>query len=515
MDRIALYIRLSEADDDVKNGLKDESNSITAQKQLLHKFVENHEELSKCEAVEYFDDGLTGTGFLLRDSFQQMLEDARNGLISCIVVKDLSRLGRDYLEVGNYMEFVFPSIGVRLISVNDHYDSDRNYGMTGGMDVAFKNLIYQLYSRDLSRKIKSARKNRNRNGEFTGPLVAYGYVRDPKHHNKLVINENEAGVVRQIFQLYGKGKTINEITHILNASKIRTRMMKQVQDNHMKLKRHAEDELWCPTSVGDILAKELYTGLLVQNKTKVVGFGDDKKIVDCPEEEWTVVENGVPAIISKEEFDKVQVMLQKNRLKGVAEKKPKSKPMIYVCGYCGRRLSRKWSKRYDCRMREASVNGKCRCVSVKQGVADRYVLDTVKEMCSLMLEKEKLLSLSVNEDKDDAVSLPDLKSERDQLESSVIGLYKEFQTGKLSKESYLAKRKEISDLVADIDERIAGLSSASAEDKRQEKADYEALLDSLTDEFDPFKMSEIIEKVLVYGADRMEIVFKNEDVFRI
>ena len=291
--------------------------------------------------------------------------------------------------------------------------------------------------------------------------------------------------------------------------------MKQVQDNHMKLKRHAEDELWCPTSVGDILAKELYTGLLVQNKTKVVGFGDDKKIVDCPEEEWTVVENGVPAIISKEEFDKVQVMLQKNRLKGVAEKKPKSKPMIYVCGYCGRRLSRKWSKRYDCRMREASVNGKCRCVSVKQGVADRYVLDTVKEMCSLMLEKEKLLSLSVNEDKNDAVSLPDLKSERDQLESSVIGLYKKFQTGKLSKESYLAKRKEISDLVADIDERIAGLSSASAEDKRQEKADYEALLDSLTDEFDPFKMSEIIEKVLVYDADRMEIVFKNEDVFRI
>ena len=155
--KLAFYIRLSDADEEVKAGTKDESNSITGQRKLLYAYIKKTEEFAGFEVLEYFDDGYSGTMFNNRAEFQRLIQDAELGRFECIIVKDFSRFGRDYLEVGNYLEFVFPAMGMRFISVNDNYDSDRNFGVTGGMDVAYKNLIYQLYSMDLSRKVKSAR----------------------------------------------------------------------------------------------------------------------------------------------------------------------------------------------------------------------------------------------------------------------------------------------------------------------------------------------------------------------
>lgn len=155
---LAFYIRLSISDADMTGNGKEESNSITSQRKLLYAYIRSHEEFTGYEVLEYFDDGVSGTGFENRREFQRMLADAQAGKFECLLVKDFSRFGRDYLEVGNYMEFVFPVMGIRFISVNDGYDSRQQGGMTGGMDVAFRNLIYQMYSRDLSRKVKSARK---------------------------------------------------------------------------------------------------------------------------------------------------------------------------------------------------------------------------------------------------------------------------------------------------------------------------------------------------------------------
>ena len=148
--KLAFYIRLSDADEEVKEGTKDESNSITGQRKLLYAYIKKTEEFAGFEVLEYFDDGYSGTMFNNRAEFQRLIQDAELGRFECIIVKDFSRFGRDYLEVGNYLEFVFPAMGMRFISVNDNYDSDRNFGVTGGMDVAYKNLIYQLYSMDLS-----------------------------------------------------------------------------------------------------------------------------------------------------------------------------------------------------------------------------------------------------------------------------------------------------------------------------------------------------------------------------
>ena len=157
--KLAFYIRLSDADEEVKAGTKDESNSITGQRKLLYAYIKKTEEFAGFEVLEYFDDGYSGTMFNNRAEFQRLIQDAELGRFECIIVKDFSRFGRDYLEVGNYLEFVFPAMGMRFISVNDNYDSDRNFGVTGGMDVAYKNLIYQLYSMDLSRKVKKDKKS--------------------------------------------------------------------------------------------------------------------------------------------------------------------------------------------------------------------------------------------------------------------------------------------------------------------------------------------------------------------
>ena len=161
-DKIAMYIRLSEEDYDVKKGLADESNSIKSQRMLLKSYINNHNEFNGCEIIEYFDDGTSGTLFRKRDEFQSMIDDAQNGCFNCLIVKDLSRFGRDYLEVGYYTEMLLPMLNIRFISVNDDYDSNNYKGTTGGMEYALKNLMHQLYSMDMSKKTKSAFETRRK-----------------------------------------------------------------------------------------------------------------------------------------------------------------------------------------------------------------------------------------------------------------------------------------------------------------------------------------------------------------
>ena len=168
----AMYIRLSMEDEDVSLNRKEESNSISSQRELLKAYIENHSELKDTKVQEYCDDGFTGTKFE-RPGYMKLMEDIRAEKISCIVVKDLSRLGRDYIEVGSLLEQILPLYQVRVIAVNDNYDSDNYDGSTGGMNIAFKNLIYMLYSRDLSNKICSAKHTRILKGENISGQLRY------------------------------------------------------------------------------------------------------------------------------------------------------------------------------------------------------------------------------------------------------------------------------------------------------------------------------------------------------
>lgn len=274
---LVFYIRLSISDSDMAFCRKEESNSITSQRNLLYAYIRSYEEFAEYEVLEYFDDGVSGTGFENRTEFQRMLADARAGKFECLLVKDFSRFGRDYLEVGNYMEFVFPVLGIRFISVNDGYDSKQQSGITGGMDVAFRELIYQMYSRDLSRKVKSARRNRSKQGEYTAFFTAFGYHKNPADKHKLVVDEPAAEVVREIFTLAADGKSASEIARILNERKTPTRLQWQWERGINYKPAHMGDYLWVNTTVMAVIRNSIYKETLIQNRYETVGFGDNKK----------------------------------------------------------------------------------------------------------------------------------------------------------------------------------------------------------------------------------------------
>ena len=220
---IAMYLRLSQEDVDKRNNvLKDESNSIRSQRLLIQRYIQEHSELSGCPVMEFVDDGYTGTNFD-RPQFQKMISLIRSGEIQCVVVKDLSRFGRNYLEVGDFLEHIFPFLGVRFIAINDHYDSADYIGTTGGVDVAFRNLVYQQYSQDLSQKVKAAMHMKMARGQYV-THCPYGYKKAPGEKHKMIIDPVTAPVVREIFLAAIAGKKSTEIASALNEKHIPTPM---------------------------------------------------------------------------------------------------------------------------------------------------------------------------------------------------------------------------------------------------------------------------------------------------
>lgn len=247
----AVYIRLSDEDGNVDGIVKTESNSVAAQRLLIRDYIQRNFP-GQTETQEYVDDGFSGTNFQ-RPSFQRMMADAKRGKIGCIIVKDFSRFGRDHLETGNYLERIFPLLGIRFISVNDQFDSEDCTGMTGGMSVALKNIINSMYSRDLSKKVRSAMGTRAARGEYMGAFAPYGYSKNPENVHQLIPDKEAAEVVRLIFKMAAEGKKKPEIARYLNEQGTPT-CMEYFQK--MGLKRtgykNKEKKLWTVTTIGDM-----------------------------------------------------------------------------------------------------------------------------------------------------------------------------------------------------------------------------------------------------------------------
>ncbi len=213
----AIYVRLSKEDGDVAGASKAESNSISNQKELIRDFLKDKEDI--VVVSERVDDGYSGSSFE-RPSFKLMLEDIKKGVVDCVVVKDLSRFGREYIDSGRYIERLFPALGVRFIAVNDHYDSLRGDGQGDEILVPFKNLINDAYCRDISVKIRSHLEVKRRNGEFIGAFAPYGYQKDGEDRHRLVVDAYAAGVVRDIFRMKLHGMSQDAIAGKLNSDGI-------------------------------------------------------------------------------------------------------------------------------------------------------------------------------------------------------------------------------------------------------------------------------------------------------
>ena len=285
---VAVYIRLSREDGD-----KEESDSVGNQRKLLTDYVAKKEDFILYDT--YIDDGYSGTNFN-RPSFQRMIADIQDGKVNCVVVKDLSRFGRDYIDTGRYLERYFPDLGVRFISVTDSIDSMKQaYDML----LPIKNIFNEQYARDISKKIQATVKSKQKAGEFIGAFTSYGYKKSPVNKNKLVIDDYAASVVRRIFSLYIQGYGKQKIAKLLNAEGILcpAEYKKVNGENYKNCNRLESTTYWSYSTINSILHREMYVGNMVQGTKHQRMRSKQKK---KPKEDWIIVENTHEPIIDKE-----------------------------------------------------------------------------------------------------------------------------------------------------------------------------------------------------------------------
>lgn len=314
--------------------MRDESNSIINQRMLLRAYAGKHFE--RYEWREFSDDGFSGTNFR-RPGITDMLEQIREGEIDCVIVKDFSRFSRDYIELGSYLDQIFPFLGVRFISLNDNYDSERHRGSTAELGTSFKGLMYDLYSKDLSLKVKSSLSTRKEQGQYAIGNTPFGYGKVQEDRHRLVIAEDEAAIVRRIFLLTLEGRTTVEIAKLFNREKVQTPIEFKIRKNQTSRVPLGDRFQWESSMICSILKNPVYAGDMVYGKyyRKEVGGKNHLR----PRSEWKIYRDHHPAIISRDDFEKVQ---KTRKSTGCGKKKgAKQHPLQgkVICGGCGRAMT--------------------------------------------------------------------------------------------------------------------------------------------------------------------------------
>ena len=441
-----IYLRLSKEDGD-----KEESDSITNQRELILEFLKSREDI-RIHAVRV-DDGYSGVDFE-RPAFQQMLEDMKAGKVNCVVTKDLSRFGRNHIEVGKYIEKIFPYLGVRFIAVNDNYDSITNDAQTNNIIIPFKNLINDAYCRDISIKIRSNLEVKRKRGDFVGPFAPYGYRKSEEDKNKLEIDEEAAEVVRSIFWMYLQGSNAYKIAEKLNKKNILTPMDYKKENGsafYTGFKKNLKSQ-WTHMHVLRILGNPVYTGTLVQGKETTPNYKVKKKI-KRDRSKWSQVENNHEAIIPSADFQNAQEQLQMDTRTGTAKEKVYDLSGVVKCGDCGANMVRKTvpsGKRkfiyYVCGSHKGnkdicsfhSINAKALEESVRKllnhqikNVTDlRQIVDRLEEAQARKGEMEKRNRQMIKK-----------KEEVQKYSHLRLDLYEDYKDGLITKEEYLELKR--------------------------------------------------------------------------
>lgn len=519
-----MYIRLSNADKDLK--FKTESESISNQRALLRKYISAHPDLSKCVAEEFIDDGYSGTN-ADRPAFERMIELVKNGEADIIICKDFSRFFRDYVEIGDYLERIFPFLGVRFISVNDCYDSDEYKGSTAGMDVVMKYIVYSSYSRDLSQKVRTVMQAKHKKGQWTGAYAPYGYKKDPNNKNHLVPNPDTAPIVRRIFDLALDGRKTSEIAIILNKEKIPTpsSYFRSIHPDSKRFVHTSEQNCWNATSIKRILKARLYTGAMVSN-TKTWKSVDNPRTTKNDKSEWIIVPNCHEAIVTDDEFEKAQTAIRKyNRNENTA---PKDYPMrsLITCGICGRAMLRHpQSKRkyYVCDRSLPNPDTDC---PVKEKFyeddIEHIVVEDLKEKLRLFVDNQKRImdaeKATHGTEANIRACITHIEKLIKQKSFERKAAYERYVDEIISKDEFLTIKNKLSDeevaLNAELEkhqnELKVILSYKNDEAARlAETAENYLSRDSFTNEM----LLYFIDKVKVYTGNKIEIVYRFKDVF--
>ncbi len=515
--KAATYLRLSKEDGDfsVSNG-KTESDSISNQRLLIQEYVKKHPEITVVK--EYCDDGYTGANFE-RPEFQRMIEDVKKNLIDCIIVKDLSRFGREYIDSGVYIQKLFPTLGIRFIAINDNYDNAMPGAAENDLILPFKNLMNDSYCRDISIKVRTNLDAKRRSGKCVSPRVCFGYCRVATEE-QLSIDPDAAAVVQDIFRWKQEGLSPEQIAIRLNDNGVLSPIeYKKAKGSKQRsaFQTH-EVALWSPVAIYRILKDETYTGTLVQGKTTTPNHKVKKKIVKS-REEWVRTENAHEAIISRGTFDTVQNLMLSDTRSPVGEVGVKPYSGKIFCADCGNPMIRKTTeshgKFYTYYLCGGNKTDKHSCTShrISEDAVNKAVLATLRGHIAAALDVSKVLSDIDN------LAWENREVERIQskiaFQEEIIEKNQRLKTGAYQdfKEDFIS-REEYKSFVARFDQQIREAKSAIAQ-LVSEKNSVMSGLASQQNWFAQFREYENIQEItratVVALVDRIEID-ENKDV---
>ena len=507
--KVGIYIRLSREDEEKEK--YQESESIGNQRTLLMQYIKEN----KLNFIsEYVDDGVSGTSFD-RPGFNKMIADIEAGKINMVVTKDLSRLGRNYVQSGLYIEDYFPEHNVRFIAILDNIDTAYD---TSNNDIApFKSILNEMYAKDTSKKINSVLGSKRKLGEYLG-TAPYGYKKDPENKYHLIVDEEAAKVVKQIFEKYLAGFGTMQIADYLSKQKI------PIPSDYNKKTRGTKSVsygLWQQSTVRFILSNEIYTGTVIQGKRKKISF-KSKKFINLPEEDWIKVENMHEAIITKEDFERVRKVI--NATKGSRAVKNdylfKGLLRCYDCkGYIGIRSPDKNGNVYG-RCQRNGRFGKfdvCSPHNFNYQVFEEQMLEVLREVCKVYTNTKRLEEIAKqtkSKQKQEIDIKAKIESFKEAIEKETRKLevmYDDRLSGVISIDEYMKNANRIKEAVKGYEQNIKELEKEIS--CENDKTKTESKLDNLIEEFlsmeKPTKeiIREFIEKIEIHSDKQVDIYF--------
>ena len=531
--RTAAYVRLSMEDSGKIDGY-----SLQNQKDLLMSFINDHNDLHLYKM--YVDNGYTGTQFE-RPAFDEMMQDMKSGLINCIVVKDLSRLGRNYLEAGNYLEQIFPFFKVRFISITDGYDSISPDFTDEALIIPLKNIINEGYAKDISVKVSSAIATRKRQGKFMGKVPLYGYLKDPDDKNHLVIDPDASLIVQRVFQMKLEGVSLGLIAKQMNEEGVPCPSKYFVLKGLSKETKYL-NSFWDRNTAKRMLTNRMYLGCIVYGKS-VRSFAKGIKEHTVPEENWKIVEGTHEPLVTEEAFERVQELLEESsrEAKDHASYAEGNVPNLFRglirCADCGGAMRmgkfRKPKKSgaeeyhyygvYECSRHKLIYDYSCPQKSIRKDILDNAVEEAIRYHIRMFLDLERIIAdlnkkTSVREA---AVGMQGLIRKKQRriakVEQMSCGIYEDYQEGILNETEYLTLRKTYADEVLSLTKEIEGL----LQEQTQYDENYRAAgsLSELAHQYSDFTelTREIIEtfiaEIRVHTGGRLKIAFRFEDEF--
>ena len=505
----ALYCRLSRDDE-----LSGDSNSIVHQKEILSAYAEKR---GFENTRFYVDDGYSGTNFN-RPDFLRMMDDVNNGLVGTIIVKDMSRFGRDYIMVGYYTEIMLPQMDIRFIAVNDNVDSENQ---ADNDFTPFRNIINEWYAKDTSKKIRSVLKAKGNSGKHLSVIPPFGYKKDPNDKEKWIIDEDAAQIVRKIYRLYLDGNTMGGIARMLTAEGIETPKLYAENRGIKHYKAATYPEIWSRISVEYILSNYEYTGSTVNFKTKRKSFKNKKQWIQS-KEDWAVFEGTQEAIIDKETFETVQKMRGTKRAYTKFNEVNIFSGLLY-CADCGGRMTirrRKEDRRKDafiCSTYRKKKKNLCTEHAIKVSALDQIVLRDIRKVCAYIkqYEQEFVEDFRQCSRKESArlqlMGKSELKKAENRLseiEKIIVKLYEEKVCGRMPEERFELLAKNYETEQAELKQKTEALkaSLAAKEERDGSLEKFVSLVRSYTEvqNLTPEILNSFIDKIYIGKPERID-----------